>query len=436
MRGGDDRKMQFVKPNWALYWREDLDETNPEGLFERRDAMKKSIFVLSALFAIAGMLFLAPISEAKKEPYVIGVALELTGRAAGLGIPAERVYKMKVDDINKSGGVNGREIQLVFLDNESKPDKAVLNAKKLMEVDRAVALLGFLTSGAALATAGTAADGEIVLFANASSEKIWRPTKKWVFNVVPRQKDACTPLLVDNLLQRGCKKIAYVYIDTAYGQTGKETFEWVMKKKGLKPAIIEKYAPGTTDVSPQITHIKTSGADGLIICGYMGDTAMVLKSARDLGIKFPIVSEYAVVGPEFIELTGKYGEGVVSTSLKALVASDLADNDVQKKIATELYDRYTQKYGIFSLYGGHAYDALTLTKMALEKVDPNLDPSKDEDLKKIRAQLRDNIEKLKNVVGQNGVFNYSPDNHNGLSYGCYVPVVIENGKWRLAEKTK
>ena len=398
--------------------------------------MKKLMFVVVAVFVFAGMLLLAPVSEAKKAPYVIGVALDLTGRAAGLGIPEERVYKMKAEDFNKAGGINGRELELVFLDNESKPAKAVLNTKKLIEVDKAVALLGYTTSGSTLASAGAATDGEIVLFANAASEKIWRPTKKWVFNVVPRQMDACTPLLVDNLLQKGSKKIAYIYIDTAYGQTGKETFVSVMKKKGMKPAIIEKYAPGTTDVSPQITHIKTSGADGLIICGYMGDTAMVLKSARDLGIKFPIVSEYAVVGPEFIKLTGKYGEGVVSTSLKALVAGDLADNDVQKEIAVELYDRYTKKYGTFSLYGGHAWDALTLTKMALEKVDPSLDPSNDEDLKKIRSQLRNNIEELKNVVGQNGVFNYSPDNHNGLSYGCYVPVVIENGKWRLVEKTK
>lgn len=436
MRGGDSWKMSLTKPIWGLYWQEDLEKTNQAGLFERRNTMKKSIFVAAALFVIAGMLFLAPVSEAKKAPYIIGVALELTGRAAGLGIPAERVYKMKADDFNKSGGVNGRELKLVYLDNESKPAKAVLNAKKLIEVDKAVALMGFITSGAALATAGTAADGETVLFANASSEKIWNPTKKWVFNVVPRQKDACTPILVDNLLGRGAKKLAYIYIDTAYGQTGKETFEWVMKEKGMKLAIIEKYAPGTTDVSPQITHIKTSGADGLILCGYMGDTAMVLKSARDLGIKFPIVSEYAVVGPEFIKLAGKYGEGVISTSLKALVASDLPDNDIQKKIAMELYDRYTKKYGTFALYGGHAWDALSMTKMALEKVDPNLDPSNNEDLKKIRAQLRDNIEGLRNVVGQNGVFNYSPYNHNGLPYGCYVPVVIENGKWHLAETTK
>jgi branched-chain amino acid transport system substrate-binding protein len=425
-----------MNPVHTLFSQQKIRERNRIISFKRREIMKKLMFIAITISIFGGMLLSAPTSEAKKAPYVIGVALDLTGRAAGLGIPEKRVYQMKADDFNKAGGVNGRQIELVFLDNESKPAKAVLNTKKLIEVDKAVGLLGYTTSGSALASSGAVTDAEIVLFANAASEKIWKPTKKWVFNVVPRQKDASTPLLVDDLLKKGAKKIAYIYIDTAYGQTGKETFEWVMKKKGLKPAIIEKYAPGTTDVSPQITHIKMSGADALIICGYMGDTAMVLKSARDLGIQFPIVSEYAVVGPEFIKLTGKYGEGIVSTSLKALVAYDLPDDDIQKKIAEELYNRYTKKYGTFSLYGGHAWDALTMTKMALENVDPNLDPSNDEDLKKIRAQLRDNIENLKNVVGQNGIFNYSPDNHNGLPYGCYVPVVIRDGKWQLAEKVK
>ena len=50
---------------------------------------------------------------------------------------------------------------------------------------------------------------------------------------------------------------------------------------------------------------------------------------------------------------------------------------------------------------------------------------------KIREQVRDNIEQIKNFVGQNGIFNYSPDNHNGLGPDCYVPVVVENGQWKL-----
>jgi len=184
-------------------------------------------------------------------------------------------------------------------------------------------------------------------------------------------------------------------------------------------------------VSPQITHIKASGADGLIICGYLADTVLVLRTARDLGIEYPIVSEYAVVGPEFIELAGEYGEGIVTTSLKTLIAHDLPDTDIQKTVCVDLYDKYTSQYGSFSLYAGHAWDSLNLISKALEKIDPDLDPTKDEDLGKIRAQLRDNLERLQGVVGQNGVYNYSPDNHNGLGLGCYVPVVVKNGEWKL-----
>jgi hypothetical protein len=68
---------------------------------------------------------------------------------------------------------------------------------------------------------------------------------------------------------------------------------------------------------------------------------------------------------------------------------------------------------------------------AFKGVDADLDPANDNELKKIRAQLRQNIENIKGFVGQNGIFNYSADNHNGLGPKCYVPVIVENGKWRL-----
>ncbi len=399
--------------------------------------MKRIATIIGVIVIIlVGFGLNSPVSYAGKAPYTVGIAVDLTGRAAGLGVPEMRVYKMLAEDINKAGGINGRPIKLIILDNESKPAKAVLNTKKLISVDHVIAVLGYSTSGSTLACIQAATSGHTVLFSNAASSKIWRPTKKWIFNVVPCQRDASTPLLVEDLIQKGAKKIAYIYIDTAYGQTGKATFLWACKKKGLVPAVIEKYRPGVTDLSPQITHIKKSGADGLIVCGYMGDTAKVLKTAREQGFTAPIDSEYAVVGPEFIKLAGKYAEGVVSTSLKALVAHELPDSDAQKRIAVELYDRYTKKYGTFSLYSGHAWDTLTMTKLALEKIDGKLDPSRAGDLAKIRSQLRDRIEALKKVVGQNGIFSYSKDNHNGLSYGCYVPVVVKNGEWRLVRTSR
>jgi branched-chain amino acid transport system substrate-binding protein len=351
-----------------------------------------------------------------------------------MGTAIKRGMDIAIDNVNAAGGVNGRQIKAFVYDGESDPSKSVLHSKRLIEVDKAAILMGYNLSGAAMASIQTAESGKTVLYSASASEKIWIPTKKWIYNVVPRQWEASIPMLIEVLQQKGVKKIASIYIDTTYGQTGKETFDRAVKEMKFTPAIVEKYAPGTTDVAPQITHIKAAGADGILITGNLADTVMVIKNARDMGFTGPIVSDYAIVGPEFIQLGGKYVEGVVTTSLKALVAPELPANDPQKKVAMALYNEYIKRHGSFSLYAGHMWDEIYLLVEALKKVDPKLDPTKDADLIKIRAQLRDNLEQIKGFVGQNGIFNYSPDNHNGLPPRCYVPVVVEGGKWRLYKK--
>jgi len=367
----------------------------------------------------------------KLPPYPIGFVGDLTGRMSEMGTANKRGMDIALEAINAAGGVNGRLFKTIVYDSESDAAKSVLHTKRLIEVDKAIILACYNLSGSTMASIPTAEAGKTVLFSASASERIWIPTKKWVFNVVPRQWEASIPMLIEILQQKGAKKVAYIYIDTVYGQTGRETFDRAVKEMKFTPAIITKYAPGSTDVGPQITHIKASGADGVLITGNLADTVMVIKNARDMGFTGPIVSDYAIVGPEFIDLGGKYVEGIITTSLKALVAPELEGNDPQKKVALELYNAYTKLHGQFSLYAGHMWDEMYLLAEALKKVDPKLDPTKDVDLVEIRAKIRDNLEMIKGFVGQNGIFNYSPDNHNGLSPKCYVPVVVEGGKWRL-----
>ena len=385
-----------------------------------------AIIVCLGLFFSIGSSFAQP-----PAPYAIGFVTDLSGRMSDMGTACKRGMEIAVEEVNAAGGVNGRQIKVITYDGESDPAKSVLHTKRLIDVDKAVIVTGYNLSGSTMASIQTAEAGKTVLYSASASEKIWIPTKKWVYNVVPRQWEASIPMLIETLQRKGAKKIAYIYIDTTYGQTGKETFDRAVKEMKFTPAIIEKYAPGSTDVGPQITHIKAAGADGILITGNLADTVMVIKNARDMGFTGPIVSDYAIVGPEFIQLGGKYVEGIVTTSLKALVAPELPDNDRQKKIALSLYNKYIKRYGAFSLYAGHMWDEVYLITEAFKKVDPKLDPAKDGDLVKIRAQLRDSLETIKGFVGQNGVFNYSADNHNGLPPRCYVPVVVEQGKWRL-----
>ena len=364
---------------------------------------EKAMIIITAI-CVAVSFLRAGLSEAQTAPYVIGAVIDLTGRQSNLGIGNKTGLDIAIESINAAGGVNGRQLKVVVYDSESDTAKGVIHTKRLIEVDKAVVLAGYNSSATSLSCIQTVEAGKTPMFASAPADKIWKPTKKWVFNVVPRQKEASIPILLQNLQQRGAKKIAYIYIDTAYGQTGKATFDEACKEMNITPAIVEKYAPGSTDAGPQITHIKAAGADGLLITGNVPDTAMVIKSARELGFTGIIVSDYAIVGPEFIELAGKNGEGIVSTSLKTLVAPDLPDSDPQKKVTMDLYTKYTKQYGAFSLYAGHTWDQAYMIAEALKKVDPKLDPSKDADLVKIREQIRDNIEQIKNFVGAKWYF--------------------------------
>lgn len=364
-------------------------------------------------------------------PYVVGFSLDVSGLRAEVGIPEKRGAVIALDKINAAGGVNGRQLQAVFYDHAGDPAQGVKNTKRLIEVDKTIALLGYEGVDITFASIATAIEAKTFLFSGGPAVVTGAPTKEWLFTVVPDQKIASVPILIQNLLDSGCSNVAYIRTDTAYGALGIAAFEWSCEKLGITPAIIEKYAPDTIDFSPQLSHIKASGADGLLITGNVPDTVKVLKTASDLGLDYPIVSDYAIVGPEFIDLGGEYVEGIVSTSLRTLVAPDLPETEPQKEACMELYDAYTKEYKTISLYAGHGWDQVHLLAKALGGVDPNLDPTKDEDLAQIRAQLRDNLEGITGFVGQNGIFNFSPTNHIGLVEGCYVPVVVDNGEWRL-----
>jgi branched-chain amino acid transport system substrate-binding protein len=393
--------------------------------------MKNKMFVAAALLVGIMVGLAVPCLAAEQAPYAIGVVLDMTGRQSNLGVGCKRGMDIAVDDINKAGGVNGRQLKIVLLDGESDPAKAVLHTKRFIEVDKVSVLSGYTATSSTMAAIQTIESGKVPLLASSPIVAEGAAVKKWIFTVTPRQKEASLPTLLDAMVKRGAKKIAYLYIDNVFGQTGLKVIEEAAKAQNVSLAVVEKYAVGSTDLGPQVTHIKTAGADGLIITGNVPDTTMAIKNARELGFTSPIFADYAVVSPEFIQLAGKYGEGIVSTSLKTLVAPELPANDPQKKVCTDFYDKYVKAYGPFSLYAGHSWDQIHMITDALRKIDPKLDPSKPDDVIKIREQVRDKLEAVKGFVGQNGIFTLSPTDHNGLPDRCYAAVVIEQGQWKL-----
>jgi branched-chain amino acid transport system substrate-binding protein len=136
-------------------------------------------------------------------------------------------------------------------------------------------------------------------------------------------------------------------------------------------------------------------------------------------LEMPIVHNHGIGNPTFIELAGDAAEGVLFPIGKLLVADSLPDDDPQKEVLIQYIADYAEYTGGTkpSTFGGHAWDAMHMTMMALEAVGP--DP----------AAIRDYLEGIQNFAGISGIFNLSAEDHNGIGKESLVLVQIKDGTW-------
>jgi branched-chain amino acid transport system substrate-binding protein len=150
---------------------------------------------------------------------------------------------------------------------------------------------------------------------------------------------------------------------------------------------------------------------------------VVMHNWRDLGMSvIPLYQSHGFGSPRNLALAGNAGEGVYCPLSACIIAPILPDNHPQKKVTMAYWQDYTKKYNEpVSSFGGHAWDAIHLVIDAFKAVGPQEEP------------MRDYLEYREGFVGQTGVFNFSPIDHNGLTREAFTMVVVRDGKWALAE---
>jgi branched-chain amino acid transport system substrate-binding protein len=321
------------------------------------------------------------------------------------------------EQINAKGGIKGRKVKLVVYDTESDETKAVTLAKKLIEQDKVLAIIGPSSTAESLALVDTVEKAKVPLVSAAASIKIVEPVKPYVFKT-PQSDAMAVGEVYDYLKGKGLTKIALLTSSGGFGVTGKEALEAAAPKAGMQIVAAEAFADKDTDMSVQLTKIKGSGAQALVVWGTNPGPALIAKNAKALGLTMPIVNSHGIANQKFIELAGDAANGVVFPAGKLLVANNLADNDPQKTVLLAYAKDFEAKYKKGAdTFGGHAYDALG---MLVKAIEGGADTSE-----KLRAAL----ENTKGFVGTGGVFNMSAQDHNGLSKGAFVMVRIDNGKW-------
>ncbi|MEW5774978.1 MAG: ABC transporter substrate-binding protein [Thermodesulfobacteriota bacterium] len=375
---------------------------------------------MTLMAALAALLVAASVQAA--EPIKIGAVFSITGPASFLGEPERNSLEMEVAKINAAGGVLGRPIELTIYDDETDVNKCVLAVDKLLKKDKVAVVIGPTTSGNTLAIVNKFPAAKVPLISCASAEKITTPVNPWVFKVAPSDRYAALRIL-EHARKSGYKKLAIITVSDGFGQAGRGVLQELVPAQGFTLVADEIYGPKDTDMTAQLTKIKSLAPDAVICWGTNPGPAVISRNRVQIGMSTPLYQSHGVASKKFIELAGDAAEGLLLPAGRLIVAGQLAEGHPQKPVLMGYSKDYETKYkAAVSTFGGHAYDAVHLVADAVKRTG-SAEPQ----------AIRDGIEKITAFVGTAGIFTFGPTEHNGLDASAFEMIRIEKGDWKIAD---
>ena len=391
--------------------------------------LRLTMAVLTAALAVSLAVSLAACGDegdgggTSGEPIKIGAIVSLTGPYAGLGEPEKNTLEMEVKRINDAGGVGGRPIEVIIEDDATDDAKAVAAASKLIEQDEVVAIIGATGTGATMAVRGDVQRAGIPQVSMAGGTIIANPVDPLVFQT-PWSNTIVVPFTLDFITSQGITKIGLISDTGGFGADGQAVITDAAPEAGIDIASEQTFNPGDTDMTTQLTKIKNSDAEAIVMWTAGSEAAIIAKNVKDLGIDLPLFGSHGIARREFIDGAGDAAEGVRFAAGKVLIPEAYGEDTEAFTVATDFIDRYTEAFGDApSTFAGHAYDALYLIVEAAKRIDGDI----------TSEALRDEIEATSGFVGIGGTFTFSAEDHNGMTVNDLIMYEISGGDWTQAQ---
>ncbi len=370
--------------------------------------IKLTAFLVVLVVAAAGTSIAA-------DPVKIGSVLRLS-IGAEHGIPAKRGVQMAVDEFNAAGGLKGQKVTVIFEDEKDSPTAAVNAVKKLIDVDKVVALVGPMTSGATLAAYKVADEAKVVFITPTATSPKVSGASPYLFRGCSRI-DTQAKVLTDYIAKTyKPKTVAVFYSNEPYGKGCAEVFGKFFKDLGIKEVATESFNRGDRDFKAQLTKIKAANPDLIFIPGYTPETAPAAAQARHLGLNQRIVGVYGDMDPEYAKLAGKAAEG----HLIAGEYDEDYDTPKNKKFRENYYKQAKEaNEPVNIMFAALLYDATGLVLEGMKKNGPT-----SEGIKKFLKEVKD-------FDGVTGKLSFNETNdvvRSGTASGVYL-FQIKDGKY-------
>jgi branched-chain amino acid transport system substrate-binding protein len=393
-----------------------------------RGPLPVAFLLLSAVVACGNPELAAPSTtptappQASQAPeqltYKIGLLASLTGPYASRGIATRNAVSLAAQQVNASGGVGGRSIELLVQDDRGDASQAVSALKNAVNAD-AVAIIGPTTNIAAAAILPLLDEANVPAISLAPDQSQFQPVHKFMYVVAPPPSLLARGLL-SYLEQSNIRNIALIRESSAYGAAGMNELQGQSNKFGVQLIVDEPYGINDTDVSRQIKNVKNNPlVEALVVWASTGTdaAAVITRQAREVGLTVPLLLTIDQGDASFLQAAGGSAEAAIVQAGKPAIFKYLRATDPSR----QSIDAFTSAYRLATgkepeRYAAMAYDAFQIAIGALRSVGPAPD------------QLVAELDKT-SIIGVAGPYAFSPTEHAGMQASAMAMAVVRSGEF-------
>jgi branched-chain amino acid transport system substrate-binding protein len=321
--------------------------------------MRRTFWTATALAAV--VLFASCGPKLDPNEIRVGIYGSLTGPQATFGVSTLDGAQLALDEVNAAGGVNGKKIRVVSLDDQGKPEEAAVAVTKLITQDKVHVVLGEVASSISLAAAPICQEHKIPMISPSSTNPKVTQMGDFIFRVCfidPFQGQVMADFAMKNLKAKKAAILRDQKSDYSMGLA--DFFIKRFKEKGGTIVLDQSYVAGDVDFKSQLTTIRAQKPDAIFVPGYYGEAGLVAKQARELGIKAPLMGGDGWDSSKLYEIGGSALDGCYFSTHYSSESTDPKVKDFVTK--------YKAKYGqVPDALATLGYDAAGVLVAALKK---------------------------------------------------------------------
>lgn len=356
------------------------------------------------------------------EPYVIGGIFPLTGYLSWLGEYKKKGSELKVELINEAGGINGRPLKIIVYDDQSSPEQAAKVAQRLISKDNAIAIIGTASVPISGAVASLANKNKIPAIIGSGYE-VNTAKDRFVFNTA-HKTDFAVARPFQYFKEKGITRLALLMPIGSLGELGSNLARKYAPSYGITIVGEEKFDVKAPDVTAQLAKLKTLNPQAVFSFCTGEPAALVARNMAQMNMNIPVLVSHGNANPGFLRLVSNVNIPILVPAGRAAAPDAIPDSDPCKKVIINFNKRHIAKFKEpANYYSAEMVDAIGIIAEVLKTTKGATG-----------EKLMEGIENLKNFVGMQGVYNFSPTDHHGTVLNDMMVFGVKEGKLQLLLK--